>query len=80
MAQVVVYGPKKRTIKVPAGWTFVKSDSQIFVKDKKFNRNTHAWDTVDLEHLDPGDIIIRDMRNANTAYLDMDRHAVRMTD
>jgi hypothetical protein len=78
MAQSVVYGPKQRTIKVPAGWAFVKSGSKVFTKDKKFNRTSHAWDPVDLDNLSPGDIIIRDMRNTNTAYLDMDRHAVRV--
>lgn len=78
MAQSVVYGPKQRTIKVPAGWAFVKPGSQVFAKDKKFNRNTHAWDPVELEKLAPGDIIIRDLRNANTACLDMNRHAVRI--
>lgn len=80
MAQTVVYGPKKRIIKVPAGWAFVKTGCAIHAKDKKFNRDTHAWDPVEINALNPGDIIIRDMRNANTSYLDMDRHAVRMTE
>lgn len=80
MAQTVVYGPKQRTIKVPAGWSFVKAGCTIYAKDKKFNRDTHAWDPVDLDNLNPGDIVIRDLRNANTAYLDMNRHAVRMAE
>jgi hypothetical protein len=77
MAQTVVYGSKQRTIKVPAGWAFVKAGCVVYTKDKKFNRTSHAWDPVDLDNLNPGDIIIRDMRNTNTSYLDMDRHAVR---
>lgn len=80
MAQTVVYDIKKRPIKVPAGWMFVKSGCAVHAKDKKFNRNTHAWDPVDINALDPGDIIIRDLRSANTAYLDMDRHAVRIVE
>lgn len=80
MAQSVIYGPKQRTVKVPAGWVFVKTGSQIFAKDKKFNKDTHAWDSVDIDNLNPGDIVIRDLRNANTACLDMNRHAVRISE
>jgi hypothetical protein len=78
MAQSVVYGPKQGTVKVPAGWAFVKPGFQVLSKDKKFNRNTHAWDPVDTNNVNPGDVIIRDLRNVNTACLDMNRHAVRI--
>ena len=82
MPQVVIYGEKKKKVKVLDGWSFIQLTSPVKKGDKWFNSQTKKWEDIEDIELSPKlvPIIRRCNRETNKSYLDMSPHSVKIID
>ena len=81
--QIVKYGKKQRTVKVPTDWAFVLDGVTIMPGDKFFNSQTHCWDDVKEEYLGKivgkdVPVVVRKYQRAFAGEIEKDTRAIRV--
>ena len=81
--QIVKYGKKQRTVKVPTDWAFVVNGKQVKPGDKFFNPDTHCWDEVENgdtnKTVNDKMIVIRKYQKALPGEIEKDTRAVKVS-
>ena len=88
--QKVIWGSKRRCLKVPAGWAFVKNSEPVRDTDMFFNLLYHCWQPIRdvggsiVAHVqlyagpeEAFDVVIRKADDTTLRALDTDPDAVR---